>query len=258
MKRHRGIVCLAVSVALLVLVVACGAGHEASPESESVSEPSVDSLVSGHIEARGGRERLETIATLSMSGRATTGPGQEASVSREVRPHGRIRTEFTFQGVTSVYACDGAVCWYVDPMLGVFDAELMSPTETALAMQEADVLSAIDWQAKGHQIELLGMEAIDGREAYKLRVVLSSGPSRTVYLDAETALVVRRETLRTRGDRTVEVQTDYGDFREVEGLVFPYSIRTRAKDADEFLDVIVERIEINTAIDDSRFEMPGR
>ena len=102
MKRHRGIVCLAVSAALSVLGVACGGGSDADRVSESQSQPSVDSLVSRHIEARGGQERLEAIETLSMSGRATTGPGQEASVSREGKPPRRIRTEFTFPGVTSL------------------------------------------------------------------------------------------------------------------------------------------------------------
>lgn len=244
-------------LALAALLAACG-GYEGAPAVEDPGAPTAEMLVARHVEARGGAERLEGIETLSMNGRATTGPGREARVSRQVKPPQRIRTEFTFQGVTSVYACDGETCWYVDPMLGVFDAEPMSPAETAWALQEADALSAIDWQDGGHRIELRGTDTIDGRETYKLQLTLSFGPSRTVYLDAGTALVVRRITPRTRGAKTLEVQTDYGDFREVAGVVFPHSIRTRARGSDELLDILVESIEVNAPIEDSHFEMPGR
>ena len=244
-------------VAVAALLAACGGG-ERGPAVDDPGVPTAELLVDRHVEARGGAERLQAIETLSMSGRATTGPGREALVSRQVKPPRRIRTEFTFQGVTSVYACDGETCWYVDPMVGVFDAEPMPPSEAAWARQEADALSAIDWQAHGHEIELRGTETIEGRETYELRVTLSSGPSRTVYVDAETALVVRRVTPRIRGDRTLEVQTDFGDLREVDGVVFPHSIRSRARGSDEVLHIVVESIEINAPIDDSRFEMPGR
>jgi hypothetical protein len=247
---------VALLVALSGLVLACAAG-DGGPAPEVVETPTVESLVARHIEARGGKENLQAIETLRMSGRATHGPGREALVSREVRPPGKIRTEFELQGVTSVYACDGSTCWYVDPLSGVFDAEPMSADETAWAMQEADVFGAIDWQEKGHQLALLGTETIDGREAWEVEVTLSSGPSRLVYVDKESALVVRRVTPRTLGGRAVEVQTDFGDFREVAGVMFPHSIRTGAAGEDGALEVTVETVEVNVPLDDSRFAMPA-
>ena len=247
---------LTVCLTLPAAALGC-AGREGDPGAGVVGAPTVETLVARHIEARGGRENLEAIETLRMSGRATTGPGREALVSRLVKPPGRIRTEFSFQGVTSVYACDGAVCWYVDPMNGVFAAEPMPPEEAAWSMLEADVFAAIDWQESGHEIELLGTETIDGRDVHELEVTLSSGPSRTVYVDVESALVVRRETRRTIGGSTVDVQTDFGDFRAVNGLVLPHSIRSRAKGSESVLEVIVEAVEINVPLDDSVFEMPA-
>ena len=226
------------------------------PTSEALQAQTAESLVALHIEARGGAERLEAIHTLSMSGRATLGPGREALVTRVVKPPGRIRTEFFFQGVTAVFACDGSRCWYADPMSGIFDAEPMSASETTLAMEEADVFGSIDWKAKGDRVELMGRETIDGNETYELKVISSVGPARTVFLNLESALVVRRETTRSFGARAVDVQTNYSRFEEVEGVVFPHSIRIGAKDQDEFLDLIVEKIEINLPIDDARFEMP--
>lgn len=228
----------------------------AGPTFEVLQAQTVDSLIARHLEARGGVHRLEAIQTLSMSGRAIAGPGLEALVTREVRPPGRIRTEFAHQGVTAVYACDGSRCWYVAPMSGTFEPELMSPSDTSLAIEQADVLGLSDWKAKGHRIEMMGKETIDGRETYKLKVTLSGGAVYTAYLDVESALLVRKERTRTLGDRTIEVETTFGDFRPVGGVVFPHSIRSSAKGQSESLEVIVEEIEINALIDDARFEMP--
>jgi hypothetical protein len=230
-----------------------------------VRAETLDSLIARHVEARGGRERLESIRTLWASGRALAGPGREALVTREVRTPGRIRTEFTFQGVTAVYACDGSSCWYVAPLSGVFGAETMTEADTSLAIEQADLVGPlVDWEAKGHSVELLGKETIDGREAYKLKVTLHGGGVRTDYLDAETALIVRRESTRTIGEQTIDVETTYSDFRPVGGVMFPHSIRSGAKGRPDFpegrpdhLEIIVEEAELNVPLDDARFEMPG-
>ena len=220
-------------------------------------EDPLESLIARHVEARGGMERLEAIQTLRASGRASAGPGREALVMREVRPPGRVRTEFKFQGVTAVYACDGSRCWSVDPLSGSFEPKLMSELDTNVAIAQADLLgSLVNWEAKGHSVELLGKEQVDGRETFKLKVTLSSGAVQTDYLDAESALLVRRETTETLSGRAIEVETTFSDFRPVGGVVFPHFIRNSAKGRPDYLEVVVEEAELNLPLDDSRFEMP--
>ncbi len=186
------------SLALLLALASAGV-HFACTEPDPL-----DSLIARHVEARGGLERLEAIETLRASGRAIAGPLREALITREVRPPDRIRTEFVYQGVTAVYACDGARCWFVDPIAGSFEPELMSEPDANEAIEDADLVGAlVDWKAKGHSVELLGNESVDGREAFKLKVTLAGGGVRTDYLDAETALLVRREATETIRGRTV-------------------------------------------------------
>ena len=240
------------SVALLLGLALAGASPGA------VRAETLDALIARHIEARGGMERLQSIETLRASGRAKAGPGREALVTREVKPPGRIRTEFAFQGVTAVFACDGSRCWSVEPLAGIFEAQPMTEADTSLSTEHADIVGPlVDWKAKGHTVELLGKETIDGREAYKLKVILSGGGEQIDYLDAETALLVRRETTRTLGGQRVELQTTFSDFRPVGGVVFPHRIRSSAKGRPDVLEVIVEEAELNSPIDDARFEMPG-
>jgi hypothetical protein len=76
-------------------------------------------------------------------------------------------------------------------------------------------------------------------------------------LDAESALLVRRETTRTFGGRTLDLETTFSDFRAVGGVMFLHSIKSGAKGQPDVLEVIVEAAELNTPADDARFEMPG-
>ncbi len=87
-------------------------------------------------------------------------------------------------------------------------------------------------------------------------MTLSGGGEQIDYLDAETALLVRRETRRTLGGELLELQTTFSDFRPVGGVVFPHLIRSSARDRPGVLEIIVEEAELNTPVHDARFEMP--
>src|SRR6185295_7428147 len=100
---RRGLTC----VALVTLFAAAAAAEE-----------TVDGVIARHIAARGGAKRMQAIQSLRMTGRATTGPGKVALVSRQVKRPGRLRMECAFQGMTGVYVWDGARGFEVAPFSG--------------------------------------------------------------------------------------------------------------------------------------------
>ena len=173
-------------LAVLTLVVPAGSRAQ-----------TVEEIVGRNVAARGGREALAAVRTLRMTGLATAGPGRTAVVRREIARPGRIRTEFVFQGTTGVYAWDGSQGWRVSPLDGSLDAQPMSGEEAAAAAEQADVDGPlVDWKAKGHEVELVGTEALARGPAHHLKLTMRSGAVRHVWVDAASGLVVR--TLATR------------------------------------------------------------
>jgi hypothetical protein len=55
----------------------------------------------------------------------------------------------------------------------------------------------------------------------------------------------------------VEVETTFGDYRSVGGLVFPHTIEMGTSARPERLQIVVETIEVNPSIDDARFKVPA-
>jgi hypothetical protein len=217
----------------------------------------VDEIVARHVDARGGRDKIKALQSVRMTGRIRAGGGREASVVREVSRPGLIRLEFTVDGVTNVFAFDGAHGWQVSPSFGSFEPKALAAGGEELATEQADIEGPlVDWKAKGHQVELVGRETIDGREAYDLKLTLKGGAVLRDSLDAQSFLQVRRRVTRTVRGVSVEVETTYGDYREVGGLRFPYAIDTAARGRARHLEVTVEKVELNPVLDAGRFRMP--
>jgi hypothetical protein len=219
----------------------------------------VDEIVSRHVDALGGVDRLRAIRSVRMSGRVTSGGGREALVVRELQRPGRIRTEFTYQGVTGVYAFDGARGWKVSPFDGIFAPALMESEEERQTEDQADIEGPlVDWKEKGHQVVLVGKESFEGREVYKLAVTLRSGRVLHEILDAKSYVLARRESNRLVRGHSVTVESSFGDYRPVGGVLFPHAIETGAAGRPQRLKVVVEQIEVNPALDDARFQVPAQ
>jgi hypothetical protein len=223
----------------------------------TVPAQTVDEIVARHVEARGGREALAAVRTLRMAGRANAGPGREAIVRREIARPGRIRTEFVFQGTTGVYAWDGSTGWCVSPLDGSLEPEPLPAEAAALSAEQADFEGPlVDWKAKGHAVERAGSDTLPGGAAHKLKVTLKSGVVRHIWVDAQTGLVVRTESTRKLRGHEVAFETVYGDYRETGGVRFARSIETGVRGRPQRLRIVVENVETNPALEDSRFSLP--
>ena len=220
--------------------------------------PTVDSVVSDYIAARGGLAKIRSLQTLRQKGHAFAGPGREAVVVRELKRPGKVRFEFTHQGITGVYVTDGTKGWQVAPFHGDASVHPMSEDAVADAMEQADIEGPlIDWKAKGHVVELAGRETIGGHDAFKLKVTHKSGGTRFDYIDAKTHYEVRTEMTREIGGRPVRMETSFADHRMTNGILFPRTNEDAAAGRPNPLRIVVDSIELNPTISDERFKRPA-
>ena len=217
-----------------------------------------DEIIARHLAARGGLERIRSVQSLRMHATATRGSGESVLLSREIKRPGRIRLEFTYQGVTGVYACDGEQGWRVSPSTGSMDPQLMAPPETRAALEQADIDGPfVDSEAKGITVELLGRVPVAGRQAFKFKATSKNDAVRHFYVDADTYLLVRTDATRTMRGRTVQLETTFADYRDVNGLRFPPLIESAARGRPAPLRIVVDIVEVGPAIEDARFSLPG-
>jgi outer membrane lipoprotein-sorting protein len=239
-----------------LLLLAAVALLAITPVAPATQSPTVDDIVAHYVSARGGLKKIRSIQTLRQKGRATAGADRQAVVTRELKRPGRIRFEFTVQGLTGVYASDGQHGWQVSP----FDADMgpkpLPDEVVAEAIEQGDIEGPlVDWKNKGHQVELAGREVVGGRETYKVKLTLKSGAVLYEYLDVKSLYLVRTDSTRQLRGRPVQIETTFGDYRKTSGILFPRLIEVGAVGRPQRLRVVVDQIEVNPPLSDARFEM---
>jgi outer membrane lipoprotein-sorting protein len=217
-----------------------------------------DEIIAKNIQARGGPDKLKSVQSIKATATMAMGPGMEAPGVLIQKRGNLARLEFTVQGLTAVQAYDGKNAWQIMPFTGKKDPELMSSDEAKEVEEMADIDGPlVDYKTKGNQVELLGKEKIEGTDAYKLKVSLKNGDVQTEYIDADSFLEIKEETKRTvRGSEQV-VESAIGDYKEVDGIVFPFAVESGVKGSPEKQKLTITRMELNLPVDDSIFKMPA-
>jgi len=224
----------------------------------SLLAQTVDELVARNFAARGGAEAWRAVSSLKLTGKMDVGKGMLVPYVLEQKRPGKMRLEYVFDGETVVQCSDGKAGWKLAPFRGKTTPEPLTKEELREAAGSADPYGPLfDHAARGHAVELLGREPVQGKDAFKLKVTLPGGAVRWVYLDAESALEVRVDAQRTLGGRERRVETSYHDWQAAEGLLIPRRYETRTEGAKEPHFLTVETVRVNPPLDDSRFAMPS-
>ena len=232
--------------ALLAGLVATAAGAQ-----------TVDEIIAKNLDARGGKDKIKAVKTIRMTGKIDMQQGMEAPFVLELARPNKLRNEFTFQGMTGIQAFDGKTGWTVMPFMGKKEPEAVSADDVKNMEDQADFDGPlVDYKEKGHQVELVGKETIEGTPVYKLKVTKKNGDVENHYLDAEQYLEVRVDGKKMVHGQEMEGETTLSNYKEVGGLIFPFSIQSKQKGGPGGVTLTFEKIEVNPDLAASRFEMP--
>ncbi len=246
--------------AALFAVLLCSSAAGASTNA-STSALTVDQLVARYLEARGGAANLAALQSVRTTGTVTFGGGsfaQKAAFGEVIKRPGKVRDETTMQGLTSVDSYDGKEAWHMNPFGGRREAERGSADEARGRAVDADLEGPlVNWREKGHQIEYLGTEDVDGTQAHKLRIRLKGGDQLYAFLDPDYFLEIREQLIHNvRGVEQIS-ETDLGSYQQVNGVWFPFSIEQGSKGGPRSSRYTIERLEANVALDDALFPFPA-
>lgn len=217
----------------------------------------VDGLIARNVEARGGADAWRAVDSLRVSGRMDLGRGMHVPYTIEQKRPGQMCIEFEFDDELATQCVTGDSGWKVLPFMGRTRPEPMTDMEYRDMADSAGIDGLLfDAARRGHEVSLVGEETIDARDVYKLEVVLPRGAKRWVYLDAETALEVKLDTVRTRNGRQQLIETWYSDWREEDGLLIPHRQDSKAEGESETHWLTVDSVAVNPPIEDDRFDIP--
>jgi outer membrane lipoprotein-sorting protein len=115
----------------------------------------------------------------------------------------------------------------------------------------------VDYAAKGTKVVLVGVEPVDGHDAYKLKLTTKSGKVQHVWIDAHSFLDVKVQGTPRRFDgRMRDVFVYQRDFKTVGGLNIPHEYETAVDGVTGTHKMFFESVKVNASLDDARFTKP--
>jgi hypothetical protein len=262
---------------LLALSVPLTVAHNAAAAPAKLTAAEI---VDKNIAARGGLNSWLGVETLSWSGKLDVGgnnappvilPGQHRAPPAPATPEqvqlpfvlemmrGRkSRFEIEFAGQTAVQVYDGTQGWKVRPYLNRLEVEPFTELELAAFEVKADLDGAlVDYAAKGTIIELEGVEQVEGRDAYKIKLTFKNQQVLHEWIDAESFLEVKIEgTPRKLNGKLHDVSVYLRDYRKVNGLQIPHLIETVVEGVARTEKIQIEMVVVNPRLDETRFTKP--
>jgi outer membrane lipoprotein-sorting protein len=217
--------------------------------------PTVDDIVARSLAAKGGVEKLRAVTSVKMTGRIKGPGGEMPVVSYAKRPNMR-RRENVSDGQTFILASDGKTVWAVNPLMSTRPREITGP-QADMTRQDADDFDSVllDYKAKGHTIELVGTEAVQGITMHRLRVTTKTGVIQEIYINAETMLESKMVMQIEQGGRKGVATSEFSNYKEVDGIKLPLHIR-QTFNGQLMAEVFYDQVQVNAPMDDALFAMP--
>jgi predicted Zn-dependent peptidase len=193
-----------------------------------------------YIKAVGGEDAVENIESVYMIAQAEL-QGQKMDLETKVTSSGKSSTEVSmagnvmqrqiFNGVTGFVAARGQEIPF---------------TEEQVIAAKAEAHPFPEMIAENATLE--GIEDVDGQEAYAVKM----DENTTNYYSKETGLKIKQVKTAKQGPQTVTIPITYSDYREVEGVKFPFILSQSM--GPMTLNFEVSEIMVNEGVTDADFE----
>lgn len=210
------------------------------------ADMTADQVVENHLTAIGGRPAIEKVKDVRKEYAATV-QGMEVVLLEQQLVPDQYAMEMKMGPMVLQKLVYNTGAGFIDGPDGrreLMDQELADARESAAPFAEAN------YKAMGHQLTLTGVVEVEGRKAYRVKVLTMSDKLFTEYFDVESGLKVRRVETQVTPQGTLEVTTDYSDYRAISGLKFPYVIKQNAG-----MNMVFQArvIDVNKGIDKGAF-----
>ncbi|WP_430411460.1 M16 family metallopeptidase [Kordia sp.] len=178
------------------------------------------SVIDNYIKAVGGKDKLMAVTTTVQEMEASF-QGMSMITTLKQKSPNMMMTDVSMVGMGSVFkqAFDGEKGY-----MSQQGNKREMPAEMLAEMKSRKGLFP-ELNYTDSKLTLTGIESVEGKDAYVVVVENAAGKKVTNYYSVASGLKVKKsETAKGPGGQEVAQETTYGDYREVDGIKFPYEM----------------------------------
>jgi len=232
-------------------IIPLGEKRAAASSPASKDQPTADQILDRYVDALGGRAALDKVTTRTIKGALVGESGRTYTLEIvEKAPNLGLATATSPDGNTLRDGFDGTTAWnaagsHVFPSHGL---------EGARIARDFALFPVADAKKLYPRRFVTGKESIGGEDAYIVRAGGHGDVSETLYFSASSGLLLRRLVFTQTALGRYNEQTDFSDYREVDGVKIPFTVarmEVNTRHTGRFSEV-----KHNAPVEDSVFQMP--
>ncbi|SHI62494.1 Predicted Zn-dependent peptidase [Mesonia phycicola] len=201
----------------------------------------VNTVYDAYIKAIGGKEAVEKVNTVAMTGSASV-QGMNLSFNMKQTNDGKSAQLVSMNGMTlSKNIFDGKTGYQER------QGQKINFTEEQIADAKASA-GLFPELNPAAEAKLIAIEKVNGKDAY----VVQSSEKTKDYYDTETGLKVQSSTSVSQAGQTMTNTTGFEDYKEVKGVKFPHV--TKVSFGPQEVEIKMSEIKINEGVTDADFK----
>lgn len=203
-----------------------------------------------YLEAIGGRDRIEAIEDFTHRMSADVMGSQMENISYKKPPY-RFKNELSVGGSVmqqEVFNTDKGYMSAMGQRIETEESEIESKRIESAIIPEMAYLEA------GLEMELRGVDNVNDRPSYRVRINLQDGTPMDVYFDMETHLKTRDVVTVEQMGQSTTITNDYKNYEEFDGILMPTIVSISGL-MPIAIEMKTESVEINSGLSDDLFEV---
>lgn len=226
--------------------------------------PAADDVLNRYLAAIGGKAAADLITSCVAKGTTTTAFGQVVPYEAETVAPDKGHESFALPDATAQKCAGDSRCEYQRTIIGGRGwLKSGAGVQELLGGQVADqklsfpLFQILKLKDQYASLRAGGRDRIDDREMYVLNAVRFDGKSESLYFDIEKGLLRRRISYLPTFVGTIPQQTDFEDYREVDSVNLPFTIRMAFADPGSIpITRKFAEIKLNVPVPESSFAKP--
>lgn len=221
------------------------------PKFEELTLPTVDQIIEKYLQALGSRAAWHKINTRITKASRIGADGVLVPEEIYQKSPDKLLTTTIYPAISFSSGFDGRSGWAYSTR----DGMQQLPDEIRNQLKsEAIFLKEIELKDQYADLKVTGQERVNDRATWVVIATTKEGKAESLYFDATSGLLLKRYVESKTVFGMFPEQTEYDDYREIDGIKLPFLIRWSIP--GRVWGRKVTEVIHNAVIDDAKFEIP--
>lgn len=219
---------------------------EESRPKQPDAKPTTDAILDKYTQAVGGKDALAKITSRSIKASRVEPDGKTSEPEEILQKDNKLLIATTYPKAVVTETFDGTNSWK-----RANNEIPLKADEIEQIKRNAQIFTFADLKTIYPKLEYRFVDKIDGREVYLLIGTLADNSRERLYFDTQTGLLVRRVSSVPTVLGNFQMQVDYSDYKDFDGVKLPTTVRYAVPNISWTRKIL--EVKNNATIDDAKF-----